>query len=158
MGPFRTRCVATLLLLSSAACGDVTGTASDTGSDTGSGTTTDVEPEPITARGIAAVVRDALGAERISAYSRSDEVVLAGAEVQVAGGPDVLVVMVQTEGEPPTVADCDDLAGTGSGDDSCTVTEDGTVLVSGAGEALSDGTSRGSTVRAMSVNPETGRV
>lgn len=148
-----------LLLLGSGACGEATDTASDadTASD-GAGTRPDAELEPITSRGVAAVVRDALGPERISAYSSSGEDDTVGVEVQLARGRDVLVVVVQTEGEPPPVADCDDLAGTGSSDDSCTVTQNGSILVSGTGEAFSDGNTRGSTVRAMSVNPENGRV
>lgn len=147
-------CVASLLLLG-AACGDA---ASDTARDAGSGTRSPNELEPITARGVAAVVRDAIGSERISAYSGAREEDAVGVEVEMTGGRDVLVVMVQTGGEPPPVADCEDLAGTGSEDDRCTVAQDGTILVSGAGEAFSDGNSQGSTVRAMSLNPETGRV
>jgi hypothetical protein len=155
MRPLRTLRVATLLLvlLSSAACGEDTGTASDIRSET----TTDAKLEPITARGVAAVVRDALGAERISAYSGSGEDDLVGATVRLGQGRDVVIVMVQTEGEAPVV-DCDDLAATATGAHSCTVAEDGTILAAGTGEAFSDSNSRGSTVRAQSVNPETGRV
>ena len=118
----------------------------------------DADLEPIRARGIAAVVRDAIGPERIAVYSGASEEDAVGVQVRLAGGRDVLVVMVQTEGDPPPVASCDDLAGTGSGDDNCTVTPDGTILMSGAGEAFSDGNSQGSTVRATSVNPEANRV
>lgn len=159
MRPFGILLVASLLLLlSSAACGEATDAGPDSASDGLSGTRSDAELEPITARGVAAVVRDALGPERITAYSGAGEDDAVGVEVQVAGGRDVLLVMVQTQGEPPPVAECDALAGTGSGEDNCTVAQDGTILVSGAGEAFSDGNSRGSTLRAMSLNPDTGRV
>ena len=158
------RVVSLLLLLGSAGCGEAadTATESDTGSDAESstapsGTRSDAPFEPITSRGVAAVVRDALGSERISAFSATGEDDTVGVEVQIGRGRDVLIVMVQTKGEPPPFAECDDLAGTGSSDDSCTVAEDGSILVSGTGEAFSDGNKRGSTVRAMSVNSETGR-
>lgn len=161
-----TLCVASLLLLGAAACGDATDAATDTASDTGSNTGSDAPSEmrsdsalePIKARGVAAVVRDAIGPKRIAAYSGTGEDDAVGVQVQLAEGRDVLVVMVQTQGDPPPIANCDDLAGTGSSDDICTVTPDGTILMSRAGEAFSDGNSRGSTVRATSVNPETNRV
>src|SRR5687768_7972181 len=116
MGPLRLLRVAPLLLLlASAGCGEATDTASDTSADARSGTRSDADVEPITTQGVAAVVRDALGPERISAYSGAEEDDAVGVEVQLAEGRDILIVMVQTQGDPPPVADCDDLAGTGSG-------------------------------------------
>ena len=44
------------------------------------------------------------------------------------------------------------------GDGDCFVDEDGTIVASGTAEPFSDGNTRGSTVLAQAVNPETGRV
>lgn len=160
-----------LLTVTAAACGHGAGTSSDTASDTSSDTASDTsgrpasgaasEPaeddlEPITSRGVAAVVRDALGAERITSYSAVDEDGQVGVMVRLARRQ-VLMVGVHTAGDVP-VSSCEDLASTAVAGSDCRTEADGTILAAGTSEAFSDGNRRGSTVLAQSVNPETGRV
>ena len=102
------------------------------------------------------MISDVVGADLIESYSKAGEEDSVGVLVQLAGRQ-VLVVNVQIEGDPP-ISSCDDLATTAMGDAECSVAEDGTITASGTAEPFSDDNTRGSTVLAQSVNPETGRV
>lgn len=147
--------------MTTVACSDVASSPSDSPSDTAADpavpAAAEADLEPITAQGVAGVVRDALGPARIASYSDTSEADSVGVMVRLREGRQVLVVTVQVEGEPP-VSGCEDLAGTALGAGDCRVTDDGTILAAGVGEAFTDDNTRGSTVLAQSVHPRTGRV
>lgn len=143
-----------ILLATSSACGsdgDV-----DEAVDPAGSTTSSPALEAITPQGVAAVVRDALGADRIVSYSAAGESDSVGVMVELEGRQR-LVVNVQIEGEVP-IDSCEDLSETAMGVADCVTDEDGTITASGSAEAFSDDNTRGSTVLAQSVNPETERV
>ncbi|MEO6593977.1 MAG: hypothetical protein ABIP94_04415, partial [Planctomycetota bacterium] len=143
-----------LVTLTLAGCGEDTSAASDPAPTETSTPTL----EPITPAGIAAVVQEILGADKVTELRGGGEEDTVSLMVQLDGvAREVLVVSVQTKGDAPVVS-CADLSErmTGAGD--CEESEDGTILASGVGEAFSDDNSSGSTVMAQSVNPGTGRV
>ncbi len=143
-----------LLLAATSACG---GEADpDTAPDPAPATTPSAALEAITTEGVAGVVRDVIGADLIESYSASGESDSVGALVKLAGRQ-MLVVNVQVAGDVP-IDSCEDIAETAMGAGDCSVDEDGTIIASGTAEPFSDDNTRGSTVLAQSVNPETGRV
>ncbi|MCW2833235.1 MAG: hypothetical protein JWN68_1188 [Nocardioides sp.] len=146
------RCALPLLLVLVVASGCGNDTADDPGR-----TPSDLrDVEAITPAGVAGVVRKVVGADRIVFYSAAGDDDSVGVQVKLAGRQ-VLVVTVQTAGDVP-VDSCDDISDTAMGGGECETSEDGTILASGTAEAFSDDNTRGSTVLAQSVNPDTGRV
>jgi hypothetical protein len=156
MSGLRARHVLPLLLLlaTTGACGGDTDPESATDPEPAASTSTALEA--ITAQGIAGVVRDVVGADLIESYAAVAESDTVGVLVKLTGRQ-VLVVNVQVTGEAP-IDSCDDVAETAMGAGDCFVDEDGTIVASGTAEPFSDDNTRGSTVLAQSVNPETGRV
>jgi hypothetical protein len=151
-----TRLLAALLVLTLtvAGCAEDASTASDPG-PTGTATTM---REPITPAGIAAVVQEVLGADRVAGFQGGGEEDTVALTVRLAGAArEVLAVSVLINGEAP-IASCADLSDRMPSPGDCEVSEDGTILASEVGEAFSDDNVSGSTVRARSVNPGTGRV
>lgn len=144
-----------ILLATSSACGS-DGDVDEAVDPAGSTTSSPPALEAITPQGVAGVVRDALGADRIVSYSPAGESDSVGVMVELEGRQR-LVVNVQIEGEVP-IDSCEDIAQTAMGAGDCTTDQDGTITASGAAEPFSDDNTRGSTVLAQSVNPETGRV
>lgn len=143
-----------LLLVVTGACGS--DTDPDSATDSEPATSTSAALEAITAQGIAGVVREVVGADLIESYAAVAESDTVGVLVKLAGRQ-VLVVNVQIAGEAP-IDSCEDVAETAMGAGDCFVDEDGTIVASGTAEPFSDDNTRGSTVLAQAVNPETGRV
>lgn len=143
-----------LLLVAAGACGS--DTDPDSATDPEPATSTSADLEAITAQGIAGVVREVVGADLIESYAAVSESDTVGVLVKLAGRQ-VLVVNVQVAGAAP-IDSCEDVAETAMGGGDCIVEEDGTIVASGTAEPFSDDNTRGSTVLAQSVNPETGRV
>lgn len=141
------------LLLTVSACGDDGASGSDVGADPAPSTTS---LEAITPAGVAGVVREVLGADRIATYTAAGESDSVGVLVRL-DGRQLLVVSVQVTGEAP-ISSCDDLADRVMREGDCSVTDDGTIVASGRAEPFSDDNTNGSTVLAQSVNPESGRV
>jgi hypothetical protein len=142
-----------VVLATMAACGD----GNDTASDPGPSPTTPAGLEAITHQGVAAVVREVVGADRIDTFSAAGEEDSVGALARLSHGRHVLVVTVQVSGDPP-IDSCGDLADTAAGSGDCTVEADGTIVASNTGGPFSDDNRKGSTALAQAVNPETGRV
>lgn len=142
-----------LVLAAASACG-----SADDGEKAADPATssTSMTLEPITAKGVASVVRDALGADRIVSYSAAGESDSVGVLAKLAGRQ-MLVVNVRVAGDVP-ITSCDDLSDTAMGAGDCVTDDDGNILASGTAEPFSDDNTRGSTVLAQSVNPDTGRV
>jgi hypothetical protein len=142
-----------LLLAATGACGAEKDP--DTAADPEPATTSPAL-EPITAQGIAGVVRDVVGADLIESFAAVAESDTVGVLVKLAGRQ-VLVVNVQVSGAVP-ITSCEDVAETAMGAGDCSVEDDGTIIASGTAGPFSDDNTRGSTVLAQAVNPETGRV
>lgn len=141
-----------VVLATMAACGD----RADTAADPRPSPSTPAGFEAITHQGVAAVVRELVGADRIDTFSAAGEDDSVGAMARLSPGRQVLVVTVQVKGDPP-IDSCADLDDTAAGSGECTVEEDGTIVASSTGEPFSDDNRTGSTVLAEAVNPVTGR-
>jgi hypothetical protein len=128
----------------------------DSATDPEPATSSSAGLEAITAQGIAGVVREVIGADLIESYAAVAESDTVGVLVKLTGRQ-VLVVNVQISGEVP-IGSCEDVAETVMGSGDCFVDEEGTIVASGTAEPFSDDNTRGSTVLAQAVNPETGRV
>lgn len=113
--------------------------------------------EAITPQGVAAVVREVVGADRIDTFSAAGESDSVGVTARLVEGRHLLVVAVMIAGDVP-IASCEDLADTATGAGDCAVAEDGTIVASAVGGPFSDDNRRGSTVLAQAVNPDSGRV
>ncbi|HXH76859.1 hypothetical protein [Nocardioides sp.] len=143
-----------LALVLTGGCGN--DTAPDEAADPDPSSSDPATLEAITPAGVAGVVREVVGAERIVSYSAAGESDSVGVQVRLSGRQ-VLVVTVQVTGDAP-IDSCEDIADTAMGGGECETDEDGTILASGTAEAFSDDNTRGSTVLAQSINPESGRV
>lgn len=156
MSGFRFRHALSLMLLMAAASACGSATDPDAASDPDPPVEASATLEPITSEGVAGVVREVIGADRIVSYSAAGESDSVGVLVRLAGRQ-VLVVNVQTEGDVP-VSSCDDITRTAMGPGDCVVDDYGTIVASGASGPFSDDNARGSTALAQAVNPQSGRV
>ena len=152
----RGRPVLPLLLLLAATVACAGEPDPDSATDPEPATSSSAVLEAITAQGIAGVVREVIGADMIESYAAVAESDTVGVLVKLTGRQ-VLVVNVQVSGEVP-IGSCEDIAETVMGSGDCFVDEEGTIVASGTAEPFSDDNTRGSTVLAQAVNPETGRV
>lgn len=153
--PGSRRTVPLLLVLALAsACGN--DRATDNATDPGPPSSDAATLEAITPAGVAGVVREVVGADRIVSYSAAGEGDSVGVQARL-GGRQVLVVTVLVNGDVP-VDSCEDIAETAMGGGECETDEGGTILASSTAEAFSDDNKEGSTALAQSVDPDTGRV